>query len=688
MGNSDRSAERGGVLDTNDASPPKIFINYRHSDAGGWARLLCDRLAARFGADNVFLDVVSQEPGTRWLETLRSRGSGAAAFIALIGPKWVSIMNERAGSPEEDQVRTEIERALRPDSRVELIVPVLIDDAVLPEKEGLPRPLWPLLGEQDVELRSSRLDADVQELIEILQPIMGTTERPAERSAPEARDASPPDIFLNYRHSDAGGWARLLYDRLAARFGAENVFLDVVSQEPGLKRLESLRSRGSGTAAFIALIGPAWASIMNERAGSTEEDHVRTEIEQAFRRDSHVGLVVPALIDDAVLPAERDLPRPLWPLLHRQDVELRPSRFDADVQKLIEILKSFGQRPTPQPADLQPSQSRQDPHQDQIAPPPDRGHYEELVRLMVEDGSVVPFLGPGANSSDRDEPWQEHSGYIPDADELAVYLANKLDSSSTPADLTQASQYLSVANGPSDLYKMLRRALPPRCSPSSVHQFLAELPARMHRLGLPERHQLIVTTNYDDALERAFDEAEEAYELAVYIASGPDKGGFVHVPYDGEPQPVTTANEYRGFPINEYGEVTRTVIMKIHGAADAARGVYPWHDNYVITEDDYIEYLSDRPISKTVPWELLGKLKESHFLFLGYTMRDWNLRVFLKRIFGEQLQNISWAIQQKPDKLESRFWKRMGIDLFAISLESYLDELGSHVAEAATASGA
>ena len=31
--------------------------------------------------------------------------------------------------------------------------------------------------------------------------------------------------------------------------------------------------------------------------------------------------------------------------------------------------------------------------------------------------------------------------------------------------------------------------------------------------------------------------------------------------------------------------------------------------------------------------QILDKLQDSHCLFLGYTVRDWNLRVFLKRIW-------------------------------------------------------
>ena len=227
-----------------------------------------------------------------------------------------------------------------------------------------------------------------------------------------------------------------------------------------------------------------------------------------------------------------------------------------------------------------------------LAPQPDPAHYEEIVAL-IGDGSIVPFLGPGNGTADRTERWEDvNSDYLPDAEELASYLANKVEGALEPTALAQVSQHLSVAQGPGDLYMMLRRALPPHSRPGAVHRFLAGYPAALHRAGLPERYQLIVTTNYDDALERAFDEAEEPYDLAVYIASGQDKGRFVHFPYEGEPQVVEVANEYRGFPMNEFGdEVTRTVIVKIHGTVDGARGPYAWRDNYVITEDDYIDYL-------------------------------------------------------------------------------------------------
>ncbi len=507
--------------------------------------------------------------------------------------------------------------------------------------------------------------------------------------------SSRPRVFINYRHAD-GGWARLLYDRLADRFGAENVFLDAVSLKPGIKWLDELRVRSSACTAFIALIGPNWAPMMIERSKRPEEDHARAEIERALRRDSAVRNVIPALVGDAEQPNEKDLPslRSLYPLLHRQWKELRPSTWDEDVEALMKEIEqidlSLPPPPSPTPSPRPPPSRVRKAEGDHWAAPPNDHHYEELVRVMVRDGSVVPVLGPGANSSDRaeqDSRWEDvDCGYLPDADELAAYLASKVEAE--PDDLARISQRMSVASGHGDLYRELRRALSSGGEPSSVHRFLARFPSALHRLGLPEQHQLIVTTNYDNALERAFDEAEEPYDLAIYLASGPHKGRFVHVPHDGEPEVIEVANRYRGFPMDEYGEVNRTVIAKIHGAVDGTRGDYEWRNNYVITEDDYIEYLTDSPIESIVPQELLGKLNYSHFLFLGYTMSDWNLRVFLRRIFGQRLPNNSWAIEPHPGELDSQFWKRIGVDPCDASLDEYVAELGRHIGAATTAPGA
>lgn len=70
------------------------------------------------------------------------------------------------------------------------------------------------------------------------------------------------------------------------------------------------------------------------------------------------------------------------------------------------------------------------------------------------------------------------------------------------------------------------------------------------------------------------------------------------------------------------------------------------------------------------------ELRKSHFLFLGYSLRDWNLRVILHRIWGDQkLTYKSWAIQLNPERLDQEFWRKRDVDIFNVSLETYIAEL-------------
>jgi hypothetical protein len=498
--------------------------------------------------------------------------------------------------------------------------------------------------------------------------------------------ASPLRVFINYRRDDTAGDARALYNELAARYGGESVFLDVVTLQPGTKWLAEIKSRGSSSGAFIALIGPRWMEIMSDRGHARvvapAEDYVKVEIEDALRRGSGVT-VFPVLIDDAEVPTTAKLPRSLAPLAAIEIVRLRHTRWDDDVEHLIEQIDNVGRTPAPEPPSTKPPRKRmpEPPGEpDQVAPRPDWSHYDDVLRHVVNQGTVVPILGSGVNAGDRDEGWEDGSGALPDAEELAANLARRFSVPSGPDDLARVSQHVYVTEGRPDLYKALRKILGDDGPPSSVHRFFAQLPAKLEERGVHKRYQLIVTTNYDNALERAFDEAQEPFDLAVYLASGEHKGKFLHMPFDGEPHPIMSPNDFAGLPIDDDFDLERTVIVKIHGAVDNAHGPYPWRENYVITEDHYIDYLSRSPVQSLIPVQILGKVRESHCLFLGYTMRDWNLRVFLKRIWGGQaLDAKSWAIERSPDVLEKDLWRDFGVDLFAVPLAEYMEELDEHL---------
>jgi SIR2-like domain len=296
-------------------------------------------------------------------------------------------------------------------------------------------------------------------------------------------------------------------------------------------------------------------------------------------------------------------------------------------------------------------------------------HYRMVLRALA-DGRVVPLLGAGVNRCGRADGVGWNPGrYAPDGTELARHLARYAAyPEQSPADLVRVSQYVAVMLGSGPLYEELRELFDVDYPPTPIHRFLATLPGELRARGLQPRNQLVITTNYDDALERAFTDAGEPFDLVTYVAVGEHAGSFLHYPPDAEPVLIEIPNEYRALSLDR-----RTVILKLHGAVDREN---PERDSYVITEDHYIDYLTRTELAGLLPVTLAAKLRRSHFLFLGYSLRDWNLRVILHRIWGEQrLRYRSWAVQLDPEEIDCRFWEAREVDIFDVELEEYVDAL-------------
>lgn len=305
-------------------------------------------------------------------------------------------------------------------------------------------------------------------------------------------------------------------------------------------------------------------------------------------------------------------------------------------------------------------------------------HYTMLIRELTT-GRVVPFLGAGVNLCDRPEGAAWKIGqHLPSGAELAEHLAKSFGYPATDAqDLVRVAQYVAVMTGSGPLYEELHHLLDSDYPLTSLHRFLAHLPAALSAQGHPARYQLIVTTNYDDVLERAFRAAKVPFDLVTYVADGEHRGKFLHWPPDGQVRLIEKPNEYRGLSLDENRNLQRPAIMKIHGAVDRASAD---RDSYVITEDHYIDYLTRTDISSLVPATLAEKLKKSHYLFLGYGLRDWNLRVILHRIWGAQkLTYKSWAIQRDPSPIEQEFWRKRDVDILNVRLEDYVATLSGRL---------
>jgi len=87
----------------------------------------------------------------------------------------------------------------------------------------------------------------------------------------------------------------------------------------------------------------------------------------------------------------------------------------------------------------------------------------------------------------------------------------------------------------------------------------------------------------------------------------------------------------------------------------------------VITEEDYIKFLS---LNNAVPPAFREYFSKRAFLFLGYSLRDWNMRVLLKEVSVSEI--TSWAILYQPSAFERKLWERRKVDMFDLKLEEFV----------------
>ena len=358
-------------------------------------------------------------------------------------------------------------------------------------------------------------------------------------------------------------------------------------------------------------------------------------------------------------------------------------------------------------------------------------HYESIIKAILQ-GQIVFFLGSDINLCDRiqkngeiEPSWESSSSFPPSGKELANYLAqtfppqlekiisykqdketgelqeqypliNKLihehavlislnskDKGSLHVGgeaLQYLSQYAYLTNE-KEFYDQLQQVQLGR-QPNSLHKFFATLSAIMREKGYYPPYPLIVTTNYDCALEQAFKDAEEPFDLVFYsnALDAKEQDKFVHQTLDGDPQEIREPNEYAGLSFEK-----RPVILKLYGTVDKIEE----GESLVITEEHYIEYLVTRDLSNSLPSKLLTKLKfpkrMPNILFLGYSLSDWNQRIILHRIWDDLTSSQSrkrfpwWAIQSNTDPLAHKLWDSYGIVSHDVLLSNYISELQNRV---------
>lgn len=289
-------------------------------------------------------------------------------------------------------------------------------------------------------------------------------------------------------------------------------------------------------------------------------------------------------------------------------------------------------------------------------------HWDSIVR-GIKTGFTVPFLGAGVNAS--------RPGYegLPMGDAVARSLVQKLvgrrvakiahlvevtpnaalkkypDLGRTRVqDLARVALHLQLRGGYPAVVAYLKEIIDDENrEPAEILRVLARLPFR-----------LIVTTNYDRLLERAFALEEQPVPLVL----SQQVIGF-------KPE---VAEEWR---IKLAGN--QRVIYKLHGSFDDES------PNLVVSEDDYIEFLGvagDETVG--VPRQIKARIKDSVLLFLGYGLEDWDVRTIYNVLVekkANRAQDMSFAIQKDPSDFWVRFWDRKNVVIYNLDVHEFAGQL-------------
>lgn len=193
----------------------QIFISYRRDDASYVAGILCERLRKVFGQLSVFMDLDTIPLGKDFREYINNAVEECDVLLALIGDEWLTASNDqnkRRIDDPADYVRIEIEAAI---NRNIPVIPILIDNAVMPSSDLLPETLRPFAFRNAAELRAGRdMDHHMEILMCALQEYVRQT-TPTGMSGTAGGGGRQPishakEAMATFRFVRDNGWAGML----------------------------------------------------------------------------------------------------------------------------------------------------------------------------------------------------------------------------------------------------------------------------------------------------------------------------------------------------------------------------------------------------------------------------------------------------------------------------------------------
>lgn len=282
-------------------------------------------------------------------------------------------------------------------------------------------------------------------------------------------------------------------------------------------------------------------------------------------------------------------------------------------------------------------------------PPALQGPPYAVIADLLRKGAVIPFLGAGASLSIETEPKP------PGARQLAMSLAEEVGAPDvSDLDVRKLASYFEVKKGRHALNDFMRRQFSLPFRPGAVHRFLAQFPAPF----------LIITTNFDDLMERAFEEAKRDYDVLI-----PGREGDALLHWNNG-----AWDWHKGaWMMSDLGK--RPILLKLYGTADL-RGSDVGH--FLATEEDELKLLSGIGGGRLIPPELRMFMQSRPLLFLGHSLRDQGARLLLSLMREQhhsERSHPSWAILHEPSPMEAQLWEARNVRIYDQRVEEFIKGL-------------
>ncbi|WP_447970176.1 SIR2 family NAD-dependent protein deacylase [Nitrospira sp. M1] len=257
----------------------------------------------------------------------------------------------------------------------------------------------------------------------------------------------------------------------------------------------------------------------------------------------------------------------------------------------------------------------------------------ELVK-QVKDGNCILFLGAGVHAPPSDSRYSyPESERVPLGGTLASELAEEFEFKTefpddSPHDLQRVSLFIEQKAGRKVLVDSVKTRLRDGKRPSPALRMLAELPFK-----------IIMTTNFDSFMESSLRKVE---------VNGQEKSPNVLV-YDCDGDKPTEDP-------NDDPSVVRPILFKMHGDLEKEESLVLTDENYI----HFIQRMSDKDSIHPLPETIKYRLRKWPTLFIGYSLKDYNLRLLFKtlrwRLDSSKFPN-SFSVDRSPDPLLLNVWQ-------------------------------